>query len=473
MFSSSLVHIVVLFCICHHQLALPVISGILHTWWHNNADYNDNLPVADDHVRASTVYHVQISTEGTNEYILYDSFTYMTIPRGGREKWEYNDSDGAEFANDIYYVSPGRVNNLNTVSQSVIYFEPGIYYMPWDYHAHLPSHVRWVYLAPGAYVKGAFQFESTDDVKVTGFGVLSGEKYVYEADTNNNYHHTIVEQCWATCVKMLRFNSGFNKQQHLHLQGITVSEPPYHSFVVYGDEHTFHMSVSSYHQVGSWYWQTDGLEIYSGSLVENTFFHSNDDVLKIYHSDVKVNNIVVWKNENGPVIQWGWSPRTIRNVIVDGIDIIHNRIWWSDIKFNTCIINSATHYADTDSTKTADPNQFITNLTIANVRSEGMSPCAMRIYALSSIQCVIIRNLWIENWNGLDKYSQISLFKAFSDKNGRKVTIGNQSQDKKGLAIENYTVGMVKVTKAADNWRDIHLGRLAFDAELWNNWNAF
>lgn len=27
-----------------------------------------------------------------------NSFTYMSIPRGGRQKWEYDSSDGAEFA---------------------------------------------------------------------------------------------------------------------------------------------------------------------------------------------------------------------------------------------------------------------------------------------------------------------------------------------------------------------------------------
>ncbi|CAF1398162.1 unnamed protein product [Didymodactylos carnosus] len=344
--------------------------------------------------------------------------------------------------------------------------------MPWNYHAYFPANVRWVYLAPGSYVKGAFQFQSTDNIKVTGFGVLSGEKYVYEADINNNYHHSIGDQCWATCVKMLRFSSDHGKEQHLHLQGVTISEPPYHSFVVYGDEQTFHMTVSSYHQVGSWYWQTDGLEIYRRSTLGNTFFHSNDDVLKIYHSDVKVRNIVVWKNENGPVIQWGWAPRTINKVSIDTVDVIHNRIWWSDIKHNTCIINSATYYADTESTNTADPNQMIDGLVISNIRSEGMSPCAMRIYALSNTQSITIKNLFIEKWNDLDKSSQMSIFKAYSDKNGNKVKIGNQSTDKKGLAIENYTVANIKVARVSNNWQDFSIGRLHFDAYLWDNWDA-
>ncbi|CAF1581511.1 unnamed protein product [Didymodactylos carnosus] len=271
---------------------------------------------------------------------------------------------------------------------------------------------------------------------------------------------------------MLRFSSDHGKEQHLHLQGVTISEPPYHSFVVYGDEQTFHMTVSSYHQVGSWYWQTDGLEIYRRSTLGNTFFHSNDDVLKIYHSDVKVRNIVVWKNENGPVIQWGWAPRTINKVSIDTVDVIHNRIWWSDIKHNTCIINSATYYADTESTNTADPNQMIDGLVISNIRSEGMSPCAMRIYALSNTQSITIKNLFIEKWNDLDKSSQMSIFKAYSDKNGNKVKIGNQSTDKKGLAIENYTVANIKVARVSNNWQDFSIGRLHFDAYLWDNWDA-
>lgn len=79
------------------------------------------------------------------------------------------------------------------------------------------------------------------------------------------------------------------------------------------------------------------------------------------------------------------------------------------------------------STNTTDPNQLITGLTSSNVRSEGMNPCSMRIYALVSTKSVTIKNLWIEQWNGLEKYSQIGFFIAHSDNNGRKVTIGNRS----------------------------------------------
>jgi hypothetical protein len=86
---------------------------------------------------------------------------------------------------------------------------------------------------------------------------------------------------------------------------------------------------------------------------------------------------------------------------------------------------------------------------------------------------ITIKNLWIEQWNQLDKSSQISIFKGFTDKNGNQVKIGNQFRDRKGLAIVNYTIGNTQVSQVANNWQDINIGRLNFDANLWDNWDAY
>ncbi|CAM5323282.1 hypothetical protein SGLAM104S_03531 [Streptomyces glaucescens] len=61
--------------------------------------------------------------------------------------------------------------------------------------------------------------------------------------------------------------------------------------------------------------------------MRNTFFNANDDVLKIYHSDVDIDNTVVWKNENRPVIQRGWTPRNIDDVRASNTHAIHNRMY--------------------------------------------------------------------------------------------------------------------------------------------------
>lgn len=286
-------------------------SRDLHTWWHIDHELNAETPVADSSVRRSTFYDVRVATVAAPT-MQFDSFVYMSIPRGGRPK-DYSDDDGAEFAADqakltmswssflygvdcwvyiscnssqnigdmvirptalkftfeivdnvtvrvlvpysdngyrfsvefstelytayndlngtsgrlndqgigriihteprnamlifaepmtaaepvptessgtIYFAPPQLVNNLDRVTEEIIYFRAGVYYMPWNYHAKLAANVKWVYLEPGAFVKGAFQFlyDNQENYKFTGFGVLSGEKYVYEADTNNSYH---------------------------------------------------------------------------------------------------------------------------------------------------------------------------------------------------------------------------------------------------------------------------------------------
>lgn len=344
--------------------------------------------------------------------------------------------------------------------------------MDGNYHAYLRASVRWVYLAPGAYVKGAFQFRrGAINFKVTGFGVLSGEQYLYEPDRTAQYTHLAesVEECHATCVKMLEFESG-SQQQSLTLHGFTIANPPYHSFVVYGDLRQFPARASQMKQVGAWYWQTDGPELYEGSSLQHAFVHTNDDALKLYASRTSVEDVVVWKGDNGPVIQWGWAPRTIDDVSVNGVDVIHNRLHRDS--HNACIINSARHFLDPTSAALADPAALVSDVRLANVRSEGGNLCAMRLYALASWERIRIENLWIEQWNGLDAKTQASEFEALSNIAGERVAIGDEVHAGRGLALVNYVVGRERISKLADNWRAHETGRLDFDASLWEKWDA-
>jgi hypothetical protein len=578
-----------------HAAAGTINDASLRTWWHITHELNATTPVADNAVRRSTFYDAYV---GKTSYPLatYDSFTYMSIPRGGRDKWLYTTPDGAEFAdaanltmswttfqystdafvdiklksgtissandvtirpsnfnlakqyinpttirifvpyaptgyhfsvefnklnqvttyndlsgdsgvlNDqgigrmihteprnammvfaepmlsatesaqlvpspssgtIHYVQPGLVNDLHLISKQIVYFGPGVYYMPWDYHAKLPAGVKWVYLAPGAYVKGAFQFtdNSQSAYKVTGYGVISGEKYVYEADTNNSYKHQIAGNCWGSCVKLLRLESS-DMQQYLYLHGVTFNEPPYHSFVVYGNENTMQMQVAQFKQVGAWYWQTDGPEVYTNGTMANTFIHSNDDVIKMYHPNVNITNTVIWKGENGPVVQWGWKPRNVSNVNMRDTYVIHNRMAWKDEKGNTCLINAA---PPIDASSGPNAAYTINHLVFENFYVEGKTNCAIRIYALANTKYVHLKNFTLEGWNDLDMSSQASRFTS----QATFLTIGNENINSEGLKLENYSVGGQRIYKAGTNWDAVSQGRLNFDPALWDNWNAW
>lgn len=575
----------------------------LKTWWHAGAFKSAGPAIADKQVRQSPFYSVNVS-EAKKPRKVYDSFTYLSVPRNGKgndRKPGYTSTDGAEFASDAHmtmswtsfeysedtwvnvslttgqtvssvnqvairprslafekklindhtvaikvpasrtgyrfsvefapqvrmvyadandgltikeaegkrqvesepqnamlvfaqplvassstlipadkgktlYLKPGQVPNLDDTKAQVLYFKPGTYWMGSQYSALLPPNVKWIYLAPGAYVKGAFRFRGGQQklYKVTGYGVLSGEQYVYEADTEGGYDHRAAnkDNCHSSCVKMLQFESTKGFEQKLTLQGVTIKEPPYHSFVVYGDEDSFKMDVSDYQQVGSWYWQTDGLELYKGSRMRHTFFHSNDDVLKLYHSDVSVRDTVIWKNENGPVIQWGWSPRNIDGITVDGTSIIHNRMYFNSVGYNTCIFNSSSHWEDMNSTTKADPSTTIRNLTFTNTTVEGMTNCAIRIYALSNTQNVRIKNFHVDAWNGQPYTLQQNVLKLFTNPQGKAVTLGGPEKGAKGLILENYTVGDETIRKAGDDWAIAEPGRINFDPATWDMWDA-
>ncbi|KAJ8097683.1 family 49 glycosyl hydrolase [Lipomyces tetrasporus] len=379
---------------------------------------------------------------------------------------------------DIYYPTSGLLTGVEDINHQIIYFQPGVYYMGSNYAPTLSSTVQWVYLAPGAYVKGSFEFQGGASwLKITGFGVLSGEQYTYMPDRNNGLNHALTGKCDSSCLKLFQFFASSTTSPHLDLHGVTIMEPPFNSFVVYAnsesDLNQFSMSVSSYHQVGAWYWQTDGLELYANSIVENSFFHANDDVVKLFHSDTSSTNIVIWKGENGPVFQFGWAPRNIQNININGVDVIHNRIWWQDVKVNTCLINHAPSAVDPSSSTTADTSKTIQDLTFSNVRSEGMNMCLIRIWALSNMFNINVNNMWIESWNGMPAASQQSVFHALSDSAGSQVSIGNEVSSGQGLGLSNYRISSTQVTKAASNWQDTAAGRLNFDANLWENWNAF
>ncbi|HMP71697.1 MAG TPA: family 49 glycosyl hydrolase [Kiritimatiellia bacterium] len=380
---------------------------------------------------------------------------------------------------DIHYPAPGFATGLSDIDTEILYFPPGVYWIPWNEHAYLLDRVRWIYLAPGAYVKGAMEFRGTrEDYRVTGHGVLSGELYVYEADRSRAHGHVpytqrsdLAPDCHGTCVKMLQFFS-MDHPQNILVHGITLLEPPYHTFTIHGNLSSIRADFHHYKQVGGWYWQTDGVELYPRSTLQNSFLHSNDDVIKLYHSHASVRNVVVWKGENGPVFQWGWVPRNVRDVHVDRVDIIHNRMYWKDVKSNTGIFNSSAHW-DYGSPRHGDASAIIENLLLENIRSEGMNHVAMRFLVLSAWRNIEIRNLWIEQWNEMPPHSQQSLFySAWSPRHDRPVPVGNETSDRQGLRLINYRVGEEIIAKASDNWPSDRAGRLNFAPEHWEAWDA-
>ena len=119
----------------------------------------------------------------------------------------------------------------------------------------------------------------------------------------------------------------------------------------------------------------------------------------------------------------------------------------------------------------ADASQTVANMHFENITVEGMTNCAIRIYAMASTSNIDVQNLKIEAWNGLDPTAQVSQFMAYTDAGGRTVTIGDE-KDGKGLSLTNYTVGGEVIEKGVNSDAD-QAGRLGFDEGLADSWNTY
>ncbi|KAJ5649619.1 uncharacterized protein N7484_003342 [Penicillium longicatenatum] len=585
-------------------------SNDLKSWWHEAGVIDPHGPIADDSVRQSHLYSVQVASAGSNTF--YDSFVYETIPRSGKGKLCYPDrsdicneddqvsieddigvtmgwsqflygkdavvkitrtddkpilsadhitirptnrefdvtvsnnaafirvpynpeTNGARFSvefaddifeyrikektqqstyvqdvnpsgdyyvqsytdsmpvvgreplnallifaspfpsgvfvpstqQDIYEVQPGLVESLQQVTKSVVSFGPGVYWFTGKNRAILPSSVSWVYLAPGAYVKGAIEYNNPNSpqLKATGYGVLSGEQYVYQANPAAGYSNTKSD---LTSLKMWRGN-GVTSGQTWVMNGITTSAAPFNVMDFYGDNDGvpppgFAVDITDYKQVGGYFGQTDGLEMYTNGRLQDVFYHVGDDGIKTYYSGVHAQRMIVWKTNNAPIIQMGWYPRNIEDIRLEDIDVIHCRYYsWLDFA-PRALIGSSSSYLDINSDSTADITTTISNYTVANIRAEGISPGLISLNMLSNIDDFVIENAWIEELTPVPSLD-ISAIVGFTDKNhnNQKVSLGANSVNGVGLTIRGFQVGDTPIKFDSDNWDVNSAGRISID----------
>ncbi|KAH6884441.1 Dex49a from penicillium Minioluteum complex with isomaltose [Thelonectria olida] len=376
----------------------------------------------------------------------------------------------AEYIPDIdsaYHVPAGLVTGLDHVTESVVYFSPGVYWLTGSAHAILSSSVTWVYIAPGAYIKGAIEYTSDSlDLRATGFGVLSGEQYVYQANTAMGYQNIKND---TTCLKMWRGQSAVGTHWTLH--GLTLNAPPFNSMDFYGDDlSSFSVDASDYKQVGAFFGQTDGIQMYPGSHVHDVFYHVGDDAIKTYYGDVLCERVTVWKTNNAPIVQFGWYPRTTDNVTVDAVNVIHTRYMSQEEAWPRALVASAASYEDSTSHETADVSKHLSNYRISNWRCEGICPALLGINPLENIDNVTFSNIQIETLSPATTEVGMSEFRVFTDSNGNAIALGDNSSDGLGLIIEDFYVGDQKISYESGNWDATSLGHLNIDKHYEGHW---
>lgn len=337
----------------------------------------------------------------------------------------------SKLAANTYVVPQGQLSGLNTTTANTLYFEPGVYYSGSTSHANLSASVNWVYFAPGSYVKSAIEFNNESSlVMATGHGVLSGEQYLYQANTADGYKN---EKSDDTSLRMWSGHVPSDRNQTFRLNGPTVNSPPFNSMDFKGDVNSLVMDAQDYKQVGAYYGQTDGLENYPCSHVRNVFYHSNDDTIKTYYSDVMVENITVWKGKTAPTIQFGWSSRNASNITVQNVDIIHSRYQTNGSHPSIIGANQIYQSAETD-TRTGNMSNTLSDITFQHIRSEGISPSLLRVVPLANWEGITISDVWVEAFVDNATGMSTSYIPAWTDAAGQQMPIDR-------MVIKDVTTG--------------------------------
>ena len=355
-------------------------------------------------------------------------------------------------------IKPGFVTGLDKISASAIIFQPGVYYFGPTAHANLSASVDHVYIAAGAYVKGAIEFNTNvSQIYATGYGVLSGEQYVYQANTALGYINVKSD---GTSLHMWSGTSYPSHGQTFNLKGITLNAPPFNSMDFRGDLESLSVQASDYKQVGAFFGQTDGIENYPGSHVRDIFYHTNDDTIKTYYSNVLIERVVVWKGTTAPTVQFGWASRNLTNITVNNVDIIHSRYNSNDSHPSLFGANQI-YMLPENQTNTAQLQNTVSNITFSNFRSEGISGNLLRIVPLSNFRNFLIENVSIDVFSVRSNDIFESQFPEWTDEQGNPVRI-------EGFHIKNFFVNGTKVSTEADNWQAEKLGGLNVAKSLWD-----
>ncbi|CAD7956575.1 unnamed protein product [Amoebophrya sp. A120] len=362
--------------------------------------------------------------------------------------------------NEILVMQPGPISLDNYKSaKKVLYFPPGVYWMDTNQkgepgkrgenHMTLTESQAWVHFAHGAYVKSAVHWQYDEEngtYAATGYGVLVGSDYVYQANHAGDRSYD-GEKSDGTSLRMWKSWHGSPGQTFI-LHGVTMTDPPFNSHDMYNQPKIF---ATDYKQIGGWFYQSDGLTLYPGSVFKDSLVHANDDGLKTYHSDIQYERISVWKGPNDPVFQMGWAPKNLKNVYAKDITILHTRFKsGGQTALPSAIIGASYPYMNDWRFET---NNEIRRWKLSGLYCDDICPALVHIYTPMQhyrefvIENVIYRKGGYSSGDlGLDRVTAWRDWDIgnFDGEKNNKITVWNGKRDVKQVVDFQFRISNVK-----------------------------
>ena len=257
---------------------------------------------------------------------------------------------GVPSTNDanIKLFEPGN-HASDTYTQSVLYFKPGLHTISGSGRIEITSDTT-VYLAGGAYVMGQFYSSSQNNIKFQGRGILSGI----------NQDHT-PNGSWNDAPHLIDQHGG--NGSNFSVKGITLTDTAKANLRFDGKN----LKVENI-KVFSWRQNSDGVTLRANSTVRDSFFKVFDDVIKLYKTDNKAEELVIWQQPSGAIFQLTWNNSGLSTRgYVNNINVIKSDFTVEDERegdnnLNNAII-SARNFRGTDG--------VIDDFQFNNIRIEG------------------------------------------------------------------------------------------------------
>lgn len=231
--------------------------------------------------------------------IVNSSTVEFTITKAGQYSLEFQQG---KFIDYPLFIFADALPLKKPTHSNTIVFEKGVHLIGNNYEL---KSGQTVYLAPGAYVKGIFTANNAKDISITGQGILSGEEYAARSEN----HMISMRNC-----------------DNVLIEGITIINAPRYCVSINGNN-----QICRNLKMMGWWFSTDGIGIGTNSMIEDCFFKVNDDAIKLYRSNMKAHNCVIWQMENGAPFQIGWNMSGLNsNFEVKNIDIIRVEHQWDN-----------------------------------------------------------------------------------------------------------------------------------------------
>jgi hypothetical protein len=240
----------------------------------------------------------------------------------------------------------------------------------------IPPNINNVFLAPGSWVQGKLRIDQGDassaggqTKRIYGPGVLDASRFNY-----------VFRQCRnATGIVMSPPYTGSQLDGLATVDWIGNPMAP-DTFVLDGVIVTDSDYVATGNIVGSvvnnmkiigWNGDNDGLEMGLGTTASNVFIRTGDDSLEMWGGSITITNATVWQNDNGGVVNLGWSNKFPGDFnLVDGLYVV--RTDWPDPTSNP------SWTADISDTLAHQNNAIIVSLMVPGTSFGKVSPPVYR-----------------------------------------------------------------------------------------------